>query len=156
MELLADVGTSLPAWVWRVAQGFCRFPGSDSTEVGRLSGESRLPLLLGLFIGVREDLHNVKRRQGTHFPRAVELPAFCNRGSQSSSLNSAPSWRRRLFRCWHLSTSSLLMLLRNVIGFLNNSVCTLIRSQISVVTSCIRSRFIAVGCTFLRRKSVQL
>ncbi len=29
-------------------QGFCRFPGLDSTEAERLSGESRFPLLLGL------------------------------------------------------------------------------------------------------------
>ena len=37
----------VPAWEWRAGQGFCRFPGLDSTEAERLSGESRLPLLLG-------------------------------------------------------------------------------------------------------------
>ena len=42
----------VPAWEWRAAQGFCRFPGLDSTEAERLSGESRPPLLLGLPNGV--------------------------------------------------------------------------------------------------------
>jgi hypothetical protein len=57
MELLADVGIFMfpdnlvrfPSREWRAAQGFCRFPGLDSTEAERLSGESRLPLLLGTF-----------------------------------------------------------------------------------------------------------
>jgi uncharacterized protein YjbJ (UPF0337 family) len=56
MEILADVGifmfpnspVRVPAWEWRAGQGFCRFPGLDSTEAERLSGESRLPLLPGL------------------------------------------------------------------------------------------------------------
>jgi uncharacterized protein YjbJ (UPF0337 family) len=38
----------VPAWEWRTGQGFCHFPGLDSTEAERLSGESRLPLPLGL------------------------------------------------------------------------------------------------------------
>jgi hypothetical protein len=54
MEILADVAifmfpdslVRVPAGSGRAAQGFCRFPGLDSTEAERLSGESRLPLLL--------------------------------------------------------------------------------------------------------------
>jgi hypothetical protein len=59
MEFLADVGTffpivssEVPAWEWRAAQGFCRFPGLGSTEAERLSGESRPLLRLGLSNGV--------------------------------------------------------------------------------------------------------
>jgi hypothetical protein len=60
MEILADggifcfpiVSSDFPAWEWRAAQGFCRFPGLDSTEAERLSGESHPPLLLGLSYGV--------------------------------------------------------------------------------------------------------
>jgi hypothetical protein len=145
-----------PAWKWGAAQGFCRFPGLDSTEAELLSGDSRLPLLLGPSIGVsRRSTGRQKATRNNHFPRTVELRASCRRGSQSSSLNSAPSWRRRLSRCWHLSTSSLLNLPRNVVGFFNHSVCALRSSHNSVVISCIRSRFIAAGCTFLRTKSVQ-
>ena len=60
MEILADVGifcfpiasSDFLDWEWRAAQGFCRFPGLDSTEAERLSGESHPPLLLGLSNGV--------------------------------------------------------------------------------------------------------
>jgi hypothetical protein len=46
--LFPDSLVRVPAWEWRAAQVFCRFPGLDSTETERLSGESRLPLLRGL------------------------------------------------------------------------------------------------------------
>ena len=47
-----DILVRAPAWESRAAQGFCRFPGLDSTEAERLSGESRPLLLLGLSNGV--------------------------------------------------------------------------------------------------------
>lgn len=70
-EILADVGDLLfpdrlvrfPSRGMESGQGFCRFPGLDSTEAERLSGESRPPLLLGLSNGVLLNLHNVKGKK---------------------------------------------------------------------------------------------
>jgi hypothetical protein len=70
-----------PAWEGRAAQGVCRFPGLDSTEAERLSGESRLPLLLSFSVCILQ--RSVQRQEAArkHIPRTVELDAACSRGS---------------------------------------------------------------------------
>src|ERR1700732_3864786 len=52
-----------------------------------------------------------------------------SRGSQSSSLNSAPSWQRRSFLCLYPSTSFTLRSVRNPVGLFNHSVCSLGRTS---------------------------
>jgi hypothetical protein len=75
---------------------------------------------------------------------------------QSSSLNSAPSWRRRSFLWTYSSTASPLWAVSRPVELFNHSVCSLRRSHISVVIFCIRPWCIPAGCSFSRQKSVQL
>jgi hypothetical protein len=99
-------------------------------------------------------MHSAKREADE--TQRVKLRNSCSRGSQSSSLNSAPSWLRRSFLCLYPSTSFTLRSVRNPVGLFNHSVCSLRRLHISAVISCIRKWSIPAGCIFLRRKSVQL
>jgi CRP-like cAMP-binding protein len=86
MEILADVGPfspdslgQSPAWEWRAAQGFCRFPGLDSTEarttVWRVTSSTPAA---PFYWHIAKVSTTSKSDKENHFARTVELHASCS------------------------------------------------------------------------------